>query len=736
MDIKTQIEKIISDRNEQVNLIRNEIDNIEKLSTQLNTLRSKIHELKIENERQLIETIDKKSEELAEAKTKALLIRKRFEKDTINIGVSGFTHAGKSTLLQAISGLNDSEIPKADETSKNGLHPTTAICSQIFNSEEEYAEIVYRDDKEFMEFINAHLRSANLQTIKSKNEVADLDIPENINGQADQNLIKDRLRLIKESYPYFKRYVGEESDRIKRSSFNKLSSYVSYSKDDATIRFYPAVKEVKIYCNFPSLNDSEVKLCLVDLPGFGEFDSVDEIQTNNLKEKVDHVLFVYKTNKDKAIFLKEYIDCFNAIKKIHPDLEENDEFQSNFLSFFINEDRSYGDLYKSHVAQTIGEDGIQKYGKNYKYCNFPALVNGEPNVKEATSNLQIILTNLAGTLPNMDGLLLNSFKESMDLSSISFMVKDLMTKAKMISIQNDDPSIFYDKGVLLRDNFNYALKELLKLYISDKEIDRSFEMKVNSLKKEIDQQLEKDLFYVATKERPTWEKYMTIKADNLPSTFNSELQRIWVAIINVYEKLDDEFTSKLIKLKQDVLEKFAELTGEFVTNREVDNFDEITEKLKLIPNNQINHAFTALDSLKQDFRQNVYPYIFRDGINYMMEQKQSDNDLQEAVLDLSDLTVDNYKEQLLTISQKTNFEISNTIKRYYNSSFFLIGALHTFMERISFTKTHNNRDFVEFCSIFRKSVYPEEYGAEADSVKIEELKKLLEDIKETVSQLN
>ena len=98
------------------------------------------------------------------------------------------------------------------------------------------------------------------------------------------------------------------------------------------------------------------------------------------------------------------------------------------------------------------------------------------------------------------------------------------------------------------------------------------------------------------------------------------------------------------------------------------------------------------------------------------------------------LTIPNYKQQLTNISKNMNFEISKGIKRNFILSYFLIGALQTFKERISNIKTDTDTDFIHFCSIFRRSIYPDEYGNEADSAKIQELKALIEETQVIISK--
>jgi hypothetical protein len=56
------------------------------------------------------------------------VVEARYERGTINIGVSGRARVGKSQLLQTISGLDENQIPTG-----SGL-PVTAVRSRIFHS--------------------------------------------------------------------------------------------------------------------------------------------------------------------------------------------------------------------------------------------------------------------------------------------------------------------------------------------------------------------------------------------------------------------------------------------------------------------------------------------------------------------------------------------------------------------------------------------------------------------------
>jgi hypothetical protein len=734
-DLKTKIDGILSERKSRIDKISSQSSLIDSLYPNLQKMQKTISELGVDGADEKVETISTFLGHLDQAREKLRLLKKRYEKSTINIGVSGFTHAGKSTLLQAISGLSDNEIPKADEGGSNSLHATTAICSQIFNSPDKYAEIIYKNDKEFLEFVNAHLEVAGLNTISDKSEFPTINIPENKDSEEEKNTIKDRLRLLKESYTVYKDKIGNGVEKISGNNFNRLDSYVSYSKGDKNTRFFPAVKEVKIYCPFPALDNPDIKLCLVDLPGFGEFDKVDEIQVSNLKEIVDHIIFIYKTNKDEAIVNKKYRESYSVIKYIHPSQSSNNEFLLNFLSFLINEDRT-NEYWQNHVSQA--ENGIADSYGNYKHYSFPALLNGQPNKQDAELKLGEILSRLAETLPKMDECLLKSLGESLNVDEIRFLLKDLLKFVNQYSNLNNAPVVFNKKGPHFKEEFAKDLERLIDEYKKNTtKMDDEFVEKVNNIKEMLDKEISETVLYKSEiKGRETWEKYIYYleEGDNA-ATFAKELRRTWVAIINRYTDLDDDFSIHTENLKNRIAAILDNRMGNMFTKDENGkyDFDSIVEQLQCLgDDNAIFKAFVSLRNLNQNFRQNIYPYIFKSKIDKKMYTIHNGGERELSKRDFSNIA--DYKAELVPIITNNNYVISNEIQRNFVLSYFLIGALHTFFEKIIYSKTNNDTDFVQLCWVFRKNIYPEEFGDAADSVKVEQLSSLIEQTKEIISK--
>lgn len=734
-ELQTKIDEILSERKSRIEMISSRNDLIDSLYPNLQKIQKTVSELGVEGAAEKVEAISTFLFHLDQAREKLRLLKKRYAKDTINIGVSGFTHAGKSTLLQAISGLGNDAIPKADEDSEDSLHPTTAICSQIFNSPNTYAEVIFKSDTEYIEFVNAHLKIAELGMVSNINDFQNTIIPENSDNEEILNTIKDRLRLIQESIPYYKDLIGSGTKKISENDFERLKSYLTYSPKYKTTRFFPAVKEVKIYCKFPALNNTDVKLCLVDLPGFGEFENVDEIQTKNLREIVDHIVFIYKTNKDEGIGNKKYLDSFKTIREIHRSQSTNNDFLLNFINFFINEDHD-NTAWQNHVNQTV--DTIkQRYG-NYKYYSFPAWLNGVPNNEIAKKNFNEIITRLADTLPKVDEILLKSLGQSLDVSELMFLLQGLSKWVSQYSNKNNAPVLFNIKGQNFREEFAKDLECLIDEYKKNTtKLDDEFVEKVNGIKETLDKEIAETVLYKSEiTNRETWEKYIYYlqKGDNAAS-FAEELRRTWVEIINRYTDLDVDFSTHTENLKNRIANILDKRMGNIFAKDENGkyNFDSIVEQLQCLgDDNAILKAFVSLRGLNQNFRQNIYPYIFKSKIDKKMYTIHKGGERELSKRDFSNIA--DYKAELVPIITNNNYIISNEIQKYFVLSYFLIGALHTFFEKIIYSKTNNNTDFVQLCWTFRKNIYPEEFGDAADSVKVEQLSSLIEQTKEIISK--
>lgn len=228
-------------------------------------------------------------EEISHLKTSLSNLIRRFKRETVNIGVAGSARQGKSTLLQRISGLKDTEIPTSDEL------PCTGAKSRIFHSESQpHAKIDFYTENEFLkEIIHTYFDRLRLPKPASLESFSKPLPPPNDKESADRNLynaIYDRLKKIHSAFPSFREYLSKPAEVIE---LKDIREYVTQSEGRTK---YLAVKTANIYTKFPQQDVSG--LCLVDLPGLEAAQGHEKKLADSLEHEVDAVILVKKPSSE------------------------------------------------------------------------------------------------------------------------------------------------------------------------------------------------------------------------------------------------------------------------------------------------------------------------------------------------------------------------------------------------------------------------------------------------------
>ena len=116
-------------------------------------------------------------------------VLERASRDTVNIGVSGVARVGKSTLLQAISGLEDNQIPTGDSV------PVTAVRSTIhYSKDKNCAELVMYNWEDFRsEVLEPYARQLGISSVPTHQDgMSKWKLPAN----SEDDLL-NRLKYIK-----------------------------------------------------------------------------------------------------------------------------------------------------------------------------------------------------------------------------------------------------------------------------------------------------------------------------------------------------------------------------------------------------------------------------------------------------------------------------------------------------------------------------------------------------------
>lgn len=293
-----KIEAIIKERRPLVTRIEAVQENLRRLSFNLDELENKrnvVIKIAPDEVHQNLQEIDfsgvrKKIGAELEALEK---LKRRFARDTLNIGVVGRARQGKSRLLQSISGLAATEIPDGDRQHCTGVR-STILHKQ--NLSAPYADVWFYSESSFLnEVIMPYFRELRLSPFPYSMEdfVAEPlpQLPENLSGYAEPRAKYEHLRRYHEYFDKYKELLYAESPR--KISHQAIQEYVAQVSHDGEQKFYNylAVREVKIVCNFPHTDVGQV--ALIDMPGLGDTGIGDqERMVKVLGDDVDMVIFV------------------------------------------------------------------------------------------------------------------------------------------------------------------------------------------------------------------------------------------------------------------------------------------------------------------------------------------------------------------------------------------------------------------------------------------------------------
>lgn len=249
--------------------------------------------------------------QIDEALARATNLHARFAKNTINIGVAGKARQGKSTILQAISGLDNRVIPTSD-----GL-PCTGAKSRIFHREDDpHAEVEFYTADEFLrEIVHAYHEELRLPKLPSTLDEFERNLPPKINFEKpEEHAVYEKLKDLHAGLAGYRPYLSRPPQRI---TLDEVRDYVS--QEDGRKR-YLAVRCANIHVPFP--NGDVTGLGIVDLPGLGEIaKGHSEKLVTSLQREVDAIVLVKLPADTGDDWFAADIKVFNEVKKAVPELD-------------------------------------------------------------------------------------------------------------------------------------------------------------------------------------------------------------------------------------------------------------------------------------------------------------------------------------------------------------------------------------------------------------------------------
>ena len=252
----------------------------------------------------------------------AAKVRARFARDTLCIGIGGAARMGKSTFLQSVTGLEETQIPTSDK------YFTTAVRSQIENSTNENTAIAdFHSEESFLREVIAPMCNTlrlpaptNLSAFKT----ARFELPEGAMRTQEADDVLQRLTDAQSHLADYERYLTGERGR--RIPLGKLRPFVAYPEGGIVKAGpYLAIANLVIRVPFPSTDVARLRV--VDLPGLGEAGrDLAKVQTVGMADICDMTLLVKRPTDANVQWTLVDTNALDAMSEAVPLLDDQTKY--------------------------------------------------------------------------------------------------------------------------------------------------------------------------------------------------------------------------------------------------------------------------------------------------------------------------------------------------------------------------------------------------------------------------
>lgn len=624
--IADDIDKVIAARKkllpnlcEEHSRVSDQIEKLQALNAQLDRLRS------LSKDEIICDEIATVKDDIANSATELIMyqgeldeLKSEFNRDTLNIGVSGAARTGKSTTLQGITGLSSNQIPSGD------LNPVTAVRSEIYNSSRNEAVVLFKTERDFIDGyicphvsnVNKYLDNGSKLSIESLSSLRDARFPDRLKGHVDA-AATDSLKRLKEaqcSIDSFKDSLGAKEKTIPLDDVRRYVTYPDKEAEQKEVdgnfaadRIYLSVDLVKIYCKFPSLGDA--KIGLVDLPGLGEIgNSASDMHLKGLEDKVDQIFLVMKPSKEKAFVDNEVGYNLDQLQRIQPAVNRGDLIVAG-----VNEDAAVGQAAAENLLRHFDSEINAGRADRYSMIRYCAV-----NVGSVAQMFDQLLDRLRERLPTMDRQKVEACMgsanlrgcvaeiaakvvHSMDQVLRTIPSTDLVTKRRIDAIERSVVGGLND----------YAF-ELSEQASSESDVFNAFVADAQRIHDDVAAHIENGLF---RENEDEWVE-LTRSSKDYYNLYRDECKRVRYEIIDAYCGLDRFYGEYVSNFKLRVLDTFLCSCGLDGCPR-LAAFDDADERISKVANElgsklgdtDFNRAMDLLKGVRFDFRSNVFLQI-------------------------------------------------------------------------------------------------------------------------------
>ena len=626
------------------------------------------------------------------------LLKKRFDRDTINIGVIGRAGQGKSRLLQSLTGLSSQEIPTGDRGHCTGVRSTIQHQPNIGT----YGEITFHSESSFLqEVIAPYYEDLSLGRVPySLAEFAHNPLPSRpsyLNNTAVAEGKYEYLQRYHRHLPQY-RHLLAKPNPIKITQ-SQIREYVAQDNLEGQRVYdnYLAVKAAKIFCTFP--NSDVGQIALIDMPGLGDTGVGDESRLiETLAQDVDLVLFMRLPRPPR--------DYWGDI-----DLQLYDT-ASQALTALPFKQWSFLILNHTGVNSPIGDNSIYcqdlKSDRENKGLYFTdcIIANCADAAETNQKILDPILNYLVANISNLDRQYVSVCQEKLLQlqQEIATQLKQASQILSDLNSEDADDYLFDDLFEELLDGLASGLEELLQDLKAERDLENlEFKQQVDAATK-------------ACQENAGLPSEAEIKErrDRLggyPNAYYKYLNEIRANLSQHFLLLDEVLKQEIEKVKSQVAEVLID-RGRLGNLTEVRGAEFITVIRDLIPDRltQLKYGFTILAEFDLSYRGLIQHRIRQhlddltpDGTSLQLSSSPSATEVLSCLSSLHSEAIykcENALDDLLAEPNQAAFAI-----------------VEEFIDRIVRVKGYE-KDWRRFLRKFRSQVWLEEFAESSNHSQI------------------
>lgn len=586
------IDSIITARHERQDEIMSRLNTVSSLTAALAELKERSSNIqsKVSDDfhvssqlRSVDDKINEASEKIEKLRTELQRFKKRTLRNTLNIGIVGVPKQGKSTFLQALTGLDEATIP-------TGTDFVTGACSYLrhdieLKPGEAYAVVTPYTRKEFLdEVLKPFCKSFNLD-LDSVDGLPYLTLPDKEGLKESDKRMLERLESLKMDYAKYETLLGTDTKRIEKHEIREYVAQRDESGKQAYTNWY-AIKKAVIHCRFPQEDIGRIMIC--DTPGLGDFTpGAQQMLMEKLSSDMDVVFFMKQLHMTDQTISERDTEFHGVVQDANPLINVSDWA---YMILNCREGEAPSDIFLENLRSKL-----------------PTRMGAQQlNAKSQTSVsncFDSVLKDIVNQIPKIDDKLINSYTSLVE--DVKNAVNELATCAKKVKL------VKATAGALLATSL---MKELLdSLYEKFAEYKQELSKDGPS---SLAPQIEKIIGQM--REHPPVFKFSPREAAQPINCYSKGKNIMRARFIAEFSDLDSTMGDMIKKVRQRVMEILTSKEGArlgFLLGNEDDGsfWDNLRESLReTLSEEASRHLIQAIDNvtnIEMTFRAFILPRL-------------------------------------------------------------------------------------------------------------------------------